>query len=69
MATLAVLTLFSIYVTWAAFQGENYYANPYLSPLYSPVLYTDPSVPGAAPLQASCKSARMPVAVISRGFQ
>ena len=50
MATLAVLTLFSIYVTWAAFQGENYYANPYLSPLYSPVLYADPSVPGAAPL-------------------
>ncbi|MDB4278853.1 succinate dehydrogenase [Deltaproteobacteria bacterium] len=50
MATLLVLTLFSIYVTWAAFQGENYYANPYLSPLYSPVLYTDPSAVGSAPL-------------------
>ncbi len=50
LATLAVLTIFSVYVTWAAFQGENYYANPYLSPLYSPVLYTDPSVPGAAPI-------------------
>ena len=50
LTTLLVLTGFSIYVTWAAFQGDNYYANPYLSPLYSPVLYTDPSVAGAAPI-------------------
>ncbi len=50
LTTFVVLTLFSIYVTWAAFQGDNYYANPYLSPLYSPTLYTDPTVAGAAPL-------------------
>jgi hypothetical protein len=50
LVTFLVLTVFSVYVTWAAFQGDHYYANPYLSPLYSPVLYTDPSVPGAAPI-------------------
>jgi len=30
---------FIIYVTWAAFQGENYWFGPYLSPLYSPELF------------------------------
>jgi hypothetical protein len=38
------------YLTWSVFQGDHYYAAPYLSPAYSPVLFTDPSVPGAAPL-------------------
>jgi hypothetical protein len=47
--TVAVLGLFVVYATWAAFQGNHYYASPYLSPFYSPVLFTDPSVPGAAP--------------------
>src|SRR5690606_1114076 len=26
------------YATWAIFQGTNYYAEPYLSPFYSPCL-------------------------------
>lgn len=30
---------FIIYVTWAAFQGTNYWFGPYLSPLYSPELF------------------------------
>ncbi|HYJ37558.1 MAG TPA: hypothetical protein VEV87_03040 [Chitinophagaceae bacterium] len=34
-----ILTSFVIYATWAAFQGQNYYYGPYLSPLYSPELF------------------------------
>ena len=49
-ATVGVLSMFAIYATWAAFQGEHYYVHPYLSPFYSPVLFTDTSVPGAAPV-------------------
>jgi len=36
-----VLSSFVIYVTWAAFQGENYTYGNYLSPLYSPELFGD----------------------------
>lgn len=48
--TVTVLTAFGIYATWAAFQGQHYYAAPYLSPFYSPVLCTAPDANGAAPL-------------------
>jgi hypothetical protein len=50
--TLTVLGLGGVfaYMTWAAFQGEHYYANPYLSPLYSPVLFVESSATGAAPM-------------------
>jgi hypothetical protein len=34
---------FSVYVTWAAFQNAHYVCGPYLSPLYAPVLFADPS--------------------------
>lgn len=47
--TFGVLGLFVVYATWAAFQGSHYYHQPYLSPFYSPVLFTDLSAPGAAP--------------------
>ena len=47
--TVLVLTAFSIYATWAAFQGEHYYADPYLSPFYSPLLLIKPGVTGGAP--------------------
>jgi hypothetical protein len=33
------LGLFVIYSTWAAFQGKNFEFGPYLSPMYSPVLW------------------------------
>ena len=48
--TFLGLSTFIVYATWAAFQGTNYYHEPYLSPFYSPVLFTDLSAPGAAPL-------------------
>lgn len=40
---LVVLGLggFVIYSTWAALQGRNYYAEPYLSPFYSPLILVD----------------------------
>ncbi len=40
---LIVFTVFSsfiVYATWAAFQGANYTYGPYLSPLYSPLLFS-----------------------------
>ena len=49
---LTVLGLggFVIYTTWAARQGNHYFHEAYLSPLYSPVIFVDPSAAGAAPL-------------------
>jgi hypothetical protein len=47
--TFAVFTMFIVYTTWAALQGNYYYADPYLSPFYSPVLFSNEWVPGAAP--------------------
>ena len=49
-ATGTVLLTFIVYATWAALQGRYYYADPYLSPLYAPLLFAFPSAPGAAPL-------------------
>jgi hypothetical protein len=51
--TVSILTAFGIYATWAAFQGAHYYAAPYLSPFYSPVVFTKLSAAGAAPLEHS----------------
>lgn len=48
--TFTVFSGFIIYVTWAIFQSSHYYAEPYLSPLYSPLLVVDPSAVGAAPV-------------------
>lgn len=47
--TVVVLLAFVVYATWAAFQGEHYYSSPYLSPFYSPVLFTETSAAGSAP--------------------
>lgn len=49
VAVLLGLSAFIIYATWAALQGAHYFADPYLSPFYSPVLFTVPTAPGAAP--------------------
>ena len=48
--TLCGLSAFLVYVNYAALVGEHYYADPYLSPFYSPVLFTNLGVPGASPL-------------------
>jgi hypothetical protein len=39
LAVLFGLSLFVIYATWAALQGEHYTYGPYLSPFYSPELW------------------------------
>jgi hypothetical protein len=36
--TILLLATFVGYATWAAFQNQNYFAEPYLSPMYSPCL-------------------------------
>src|SRR5438477_847153 len=38
VAVVVVLTSFGVYSLWAALQNANYYAEPYLSPFYSPCL-------------------------------
>ncbi|MGH9117488.1 MAG: hypothetical protein ACRD0A_06310 [Acidimicrobiales bacterium] len=38
LVTVFVLGGFVVYATWAALANANYYADPYLSPLYSPCL-------------------------------
>jgi len=52
--TFLYFLAFIIYSTWAAFQGEHYFFSgvgaQYLSPMYSPVLWVDSSLPGTAPL-------------------
>ena len=47
--TFVVFSTFVVYTTWAALQGNHYYADPYLSPFYSPTLFNDPTVAGASP--------------------
>lgn len=47
-ATFLGLSAFIVYVTWASFQGAHFTAGPYLSPFYSPVLFTPPGGEGAA---------------------
>lgn len=49
--TAAGLGLWLLYYTWAALQGSYYAAGPYLSPFYAPLLYADPTVPGAAAVE------------------
>jgi hypothetical protein len=49
--TGAGFLLFVLYSTWAAFQGDHYSYGGYLSPFYSPLLFTDPARAGAAPAE------------------
>lgn len=51
LATFIGLSLFVVYTTWAALQGVHYYADPYLSPFYSPLLFIAPNVAGGAPME------------------
>ncbi len=41
---------FVIYTTWAMIQANHYFVGSYLSPLYSPLLFVDPSAAGSAPV-------------------
>ncbi len=47
LATFVVFGGFVVFATWRAFQGDNYYSAPYLSPFYSPCL-TETCVEGSA---------------------
>ena len=33
---------FVVYSTWAGLQGKNYFSDPYLSPMYAPLLFGQP---------------------------
>ena len=48
--TAFVLVSFIIYSTWRAFANANYFAEPYISPFYSPCLSTN-CVPGTGSVQ------------------
>lgn len=39
VAVFLGLSMFGIYATWAAFQGQYYSSGPYLSPFYSPEIF------------------------------
>jgi hypothetical protein len=43
--------LFVIYSNWAAYRGDHYFYHGYLSPFFSPVLFTDTTRVGAAPIE------------------
>ena len=50
--TFFVFSTFVVYTTWALLQANHYYTAPYLSPFYSPVLFTNENIagiPGTAP--------------------
>ncbi len=47
LTTFIVFAAFVVYASWRAFSGDNYYAAPYLSPLYSPCL-SDSCVAGSS---------------------
>jgi hypothetical protein len=60
LVVLCGLGAFILYATWSAFQGTHYWYDGgaggfggYLSPFYSPVIYTEPALPGNAPLYHS----------------
>jgi hypothetical protein len=40
LVTFIVFSSFVVYVTWALLQGKDYYSGNYLSPLYSPELFS-----------------------------
>lgn len=49
LAVFAYLSCAIVYLTWAVLQGDHYYAAPYLSPVYSPVLFAA-DTPGSVPM-------------------
>jgi hypothetical protein len=51
LITFTVLSSFIVYTSWAIFESGHYYTDPYLSPLYSPVLFAKLGVPGGASLE------------------
>ncbi len=48
--TLLGLSAFVAYATWAGMQADYYYVAPYLSPMYSPVLFANPGAVAGVPV-------------------
>jgi hypothetical protein len=42
LLTFLGLGAFVVYSTWAGLQGKNYFSDPYLSPMYAPLLFGQP---------------------------
>lgn len=42
LLTFLGLGAFLVYANWAAFQGNHYSFGPYLSPMYSPLIFGKP---------------------------
>ncbi len=45
LLTFLGLLAFIVYSTWAAFQGEHFASGPYLSPFYSPLIFSPDAEP------------------------
>ncbi len=72
LATLVVISVALVYIHWALFQGEHYDFGPYLSPLYSPVIWGDShhAILGPAPSWfPSWYSPAMIILVFPAGFR
>ncbi|HEX2689496.1 MAG TPA: hypothetical protein VHN14_22900 [Kofleriaceae bacterium] len=50
VAVFLYISVLMTYLTWAALQGQYYFADPYLTPVYSPVLFGT-TTPGSIPLE------------------
>ncbi|MGZ4454855.1 MAG: hypothetical protein ACXVWV_02630 [Nocardioides sp.] len=72
LATFVVFSAFVVYATWRAFSGHHYYAEPYLSPFYSPCL-TDSCATGSSdfgqPLSWWSLSPALVILIFPLGFR
>ncbi len=50
-ATFLGLMAFIAYATFRIFEAKYYWADPYLAPFFSPVLFTNTAMPGHAPIE------------------
>jgi hypothetical protein len=67
LVTFVVFTSFVVYTTWALLQGENYYYGNYLSPFYSPELFSPhPRVPAGVPHELLLLPRRLLQGVLGR---
>jgi hypothetical protein len=51
LVTFVVFSSFIAYATFRVFEAGHYYADPYLSPFYSPLIFTNLDAAGAGPLE------------------
>ena len=72
-ATFVVFGAFVVYATWRAFAGNHFYAEPYLSPFFSPCMTDACQSAGAAdigtPLSWWNLSPALPILIFPLGFR